>query len=106
MMRFETCRVCGLRWNVSALNPVQEAEYVCPVCRRRDRDEARDVLGRRLKRCRADRGLSGQTVAELCGLSRDAVYEFERGRRNPRAEELAALANFYRVSVDWLLGRG
>lgn len=104
--RYEYCRCCGRRWNVSTLQKIPFEGYICPECCSRTRDDVRDTLRQRLQRCRVERALSGQTVAELCGLARDAVYDFEHGRRTPRAEELAVLADFYRVSVDWLMGRG
>lgn len=104
--RYEICRRCGLKWNVSALQKIPQEGYLCPECGSRNRMQVRDALAQRLQRCRVQRKLSGQTVAELCGLPKDAVYEYEHGKRQPKAEDLAALADFYRVSVDWLLGRG
>lgn len=71
--RHAYCRICGLRWNVSVYQKIPFDGYVCPECNRRNRSEVRDTLQQRLQRCRVERRLSGQTVAELCGLSRDAV---------------------------------
>ena len=44
-------------------------------------------------------------VSELCGLERGAVRRYERGERLPSVEALIALADYYEVSIDYLLGR-
>ena len=61
----------------------------------------------RLRRLREEQRpvKSMATVSELCGLERGAVRRYERGERMPTAEALAALADYYDVSVDFLLGR-
>lgn len=44
-------------------------------------------------------------VARRVGTQRSAVSKWEAGARRPDPGILATLANLYRVSVDWLLGR-
>ena len=38
--RYETCRECGLEWNVSKQAAIPWSGYLCPVCRGKIRKEA------------------------------------------------------------------
>lgn len=51
---------------------------------------------------------SGYTKAQICdvvGISRTAYYYYELGDREPSASILAALADCFQVSIDYLMGR-
>jgi transcriptional regulator with XRE-family HTH domain len=53
------------------------------------------------------RNLNEYQLAEAAGMQRDAVRNMLRGdSRQPRIEKLEALADYFRVTVDYLLGRG
>jgi len=60
---------------------------------------------RRLKRLREKRGVSRRVLSELCGLDKDRVRLYEKGIRQPSAQALCELADYFGVTVDWLLGR-
>ena len=60
---------------------------------------------RRLKQLREKKHLRRQTLSELCGLHPDAVRRYERGLASPSIEAVCALAEYFDVPVDWLLGR-
>lgn len=64
-------------------------------------------MGARLRALReAQRPIKSMAVvSELCGLGRSAVRRYERGERLPTLEALIALADYYHVSIDYLLGR-
>lgn len=66
-----------------------------------------ETLPVRLRRLREERKpvRSMAVVSELCGLSPGAVKQYERGRRRPGADALVALADYYGVSVDYILCR-
>lgn len=64
-----------------------------------------NVFGRRLQQLRERRRISRRVLAELCGLSRNMVGRYERGERRPTLETVVVLADFFGVTVDWLLGR-
>lgn len=49
--------------------------------------------------------ISRQTLSELCGLAPDAVRRYERGEARPSMEALVRLADFFGVSIDYLVGR-
>lgn len=63
-----------------------------------------EVFRQRLCRLRKCRGLSQRALGELCGLNKNAVQLYENGRM-PSVGSLIALADFFDVSTDYLLGR-
>lgn len=58
-----------------------------------------------IKDLRKQRKLSAQQVADLCGISIGVYKAYESGQRNLGVPALQKLADFYNVSVDYLLGR-
>lgn len=61
-----------------------------------------------LRRAREERGLTKKAVADAIGMQRPnyARYELENNEnRLPRLEQLMALADYYGVSIDYLVGR-
>ena len=61
------------------------------------------ALGERIKACRQSAGMSQEKVAELVGVSRQAVAKWEAGRSAPNTENLFRLAEVFRTTVDLLL---
>ena len=59
----------------------------------------------RLERLRCRRRISRRVLSELCGLDRNAVSRYERGEKMPSVRSLIAIADFFEVSTDYLLGR-
>ena len=59
----------------------------------------------RLRELRAAKKLNQDEVAEACGISRIALARYETGTRTPRAVYVARLAEYYGVTVDYLMGR-
>ena len=49
--------------------------------------------------------MSRQAVADTIGISTKSLERYENGEREPVASVLAALADLYGVSADYLLGR-
>jgi transcriptional regulator with XRE-family HTH domain len=62
----------------------------------------KEAIAARLTLARKQAGLSQAQVAKLLSLHRPSISEAEAGRRNVTATELAALAEIYGVSIDWL----
>ena len=58
-----------------------------------------------IRKLRDDRNLSQQQVADLLGISKVGYQNYEVGRRKPTFEMLIALADFFGVSLDYLVGR-
>ena len=66
------------------------------------------VLGVIIMRLREIRKLSGLTMKELgirIGVSESAISQYETGKRQPDYETLLKIADYFGVSVDYLLGK-
>lgn len=59
----------------------------------------------RLQQLREKKRISRKVLSELCGLSSDAVRRYERGEVEPTLHSLVAIAEYFEVSVDYLVGR-
>lgn len=64
-----------------------------------------NAFPRRLQTLRKNAHLSRKTLGELCGLSKNTIGLYECGKRRPTARSLEALADYFGVTVDYLLGR-
>lgn len=60
-------------------------------------------LGERIKDCRLKANLSQEKLAELVGVSRQAVTKWESGQSAPNTENLFKLAEILGTTVDFLL---
>lgn len=63
-----------------------------------------ESLNQKLKKAREKTGFNQRDVAHETGIPQPSIARFETGERIPDAEKLGTLADFYGVSVDWLLG--
>ncbi|SNY19169.1 Helix-turn-helix domain-containing protein [Orenia metallireducens] len=61
--------------------------------------------GERLRELRKDKGLTMDELAEQTGLSQSYISEIERNIKEPKFDKLNLLANYFDVSVDYILGR-
>ena len=62
------------------------------------------ILGKRLKELREERGLTQKQVAESLNLHSVTYLHYEKDQREPPLSVLAAMAIYFEVSVDYLLG--
>lgn len=62
-------------------------------------------FSRMLKQLREEKSLSQKDIAEYLGLTRQAVASYELAKREPDYDVLKKLADYFGVSVDYLLGR-
>lgn len=63
-----------------------------------------NTMGKRLQELRDLRGVNQEVAAEACGMSRIALARYETGVRVPRMDKAAVLAEYYGVTVDYILG--
>jgi len=61
------------------------------------------ALGERIRACRQSAGMSQEKVAELVGVSRQAVTKWEMNQSAPNTENLFRLAEIFGTTVDMLL---
>jgi len=59
----------------------------------------------RIRDLREDRDMNQTQIAKVLGMSQTGYSKYETGENDPSTQVLIALANFYGVSVDYLLGR-
>ncbi|NLB90761.1 MAG: helix-turn-helix transcriptional regulator [Clostridiales bacterium] len=69
---------------------------------RRKREVDQKIVDR-LVELRKRHSLSQEEVAEVLGISRQAVSKWERGESSPDTENLIGLANLYQLTIDALL---
>jgi len=62
-------------------------------------------LARRLRECRKEKGLTQGQVAIYCDITEKTYQNYELSTREPRLEILIRIAEFYEVSLDYLVGR-
>jgi len=66
--------------------------------------EALDRVGPRLRRLRAQRGVTLTSLAAATGISKSTLSRLETGQRRPSLEVLLPLAQAYHVPLDDLVG--
>ena len=64
------------------------------------------VFAERLRKLRTERGLSQQKLADMCGIGVVTVWDYENEKYTPTLYNAFVLADFFGVSLDWLVGRG
>ena len=62
------------------------------------------IFAERIRELRIEHGLSQEKVGELIGVTRYAVYSYEKGRACPEMKGLITLAKYFEVSIDYLAG--
>lgn len=61
--------------------------------------------GDKIVALREKRGLTQEELAAIIGISRASLSHYEKNRRTPDYTVLTKLADFFEVSVDYMLGR-
>lgn len=64
----------------------------------------KDILSKRLKKCRDEAGLTQIKVAIYCDITEKAYQNYELGVHEPKVSILARIARLYKVSIDYLVG--
>lgn len=62
-------------------------------------------LANRLTTLRSRHDITQQELADKIGVSRGTVGMYEIGKREPDADTLGKIADYFNVSTDYLLGR-
>jgi len=62
-------------------------------------------LGDRLKKIRKDKNLRQIDLANSLGLAQTTIANYEQGTRFPNEKTLSQIADFFNISLDYLLGR-
>ena len=59
----------------------------------------------RIKELRTEEGMTQEALGKIIGVKRYAVYTYERGLNYPEVRCLIMLADHFKVSLDYLVGR-
>ena len=62
-------------------------------------------MANRIKDLREDRDMRQSDLAGAVGIDQRTISNYETGKTNPDSEALIRLANFFEVSIDYLVGR-
>jgi transcriptional regulator with XRE-family HTH domain len=63
------------------------------------------IFGKRLKELRNEKDLTQEKLGQIFNVRKGTISNWENGNRFPNEETLIKLADFFDVSVDYLLGR-
>ena len=59
----------------------------------------------RLRELRKEKGVFQQDIAAIVGTTKMAVSHWEKGHSEPSIAQLIAIAEYFGVSVDFLIGK-
>ena len=62
------------------------------------------IFAERIKYLRAEKGIGQVELAKELGVSSGAISFWENGLREPTMSSLIALAKFFHVSIDYIVG--
>lgn len=64
----------------------------------------KEGFAEKLKKARIDAGYTQKQIEEYTGIGQSHLSKYETGVVEPDIEKLGILADFYEVSIDWLVG--
>ena len=64
----------------------------------------KEILAKRLRECREQRGITQSQAAIYCGITEHTYQNYELCAREPKLSILVRIAEFYQVSLDYLAG--
>ncbi len=59
----------------------------------------------RIKDLRRKNGMTQEALGKIIGVKRDSIYTYEKGLNYPEVRNLIILADYFGVSIDYLVGR-
>ncbi len=62
------------------------------------------MIGKQLKELRKEANLTQEQLADILNITHHAISSYERNITSPSDETKIAIANYFKVSVDYLLG--
>lgn len=61
------------------------------------------MFGERLKQLRDEKGMSQEELAAILNVTQQTVNNYENNKREPKQEMLCKIAEYFSVSIDWLV---
>lgn len=66
---------------------------------------SKEIFSTRIKEERLKKNLKQSEIGKIVGLSDNAISDIERGYRLTTIDKIVELADFFDVSIDYLVGR-
>lgn len=63
------------------------------------------VFGERLKKLRTEKGMSQKKLSLEIHYAQSVICDWENGKSEPSASAILAVAEYFNVSCDFLLGK-
>ena len=63
-----------------------------------------EMLGKRIKECRLEMGLSVKEVADIIHMKKASYISCEAGEKDMKCRKLLTLSHLFHASTDYLLG--
>ena len=63
------------------------------------------IFSQRLKKQRLQIGITQEFLAMELQLTPSSIWKYENARRFPRLSGLVSIADYFNISIDYLLGR-
>ena len=68
-------------------------------------EKTTENFGKKLRLLRKLKGYTQEQLAEILNTTRSCISNYELGNRQPDNETVSAVADFFDVSIDYLMGR-
>lgn len=62
-------------------------------------------IGQNLRKIREEHNLRQEDIAGKLNLAKNTYNQYENNKRTPTIESLWKIADFYKTSIDYLVGR-
>ena len=63
------------------------------------------IFSERLRDLRLEHGMTQEEVGKIIGVKRYSIYGYEKGNNYTEVPGLITLADYFGVSIDYLVGR-
>ena len=63
------------------------------------------IIGKRIKELREENDLNQKQLADILGIQNTTLSQYESGARTPSDDIKKAIADYFEVSLDYLMGR-
>jgi Predicted transcriptional regulators len=64
-----------------------------------------EILAKNMKKCRIENKLTQQEIADKLNIHQATYAGYESGKHKPEPETIVKIADIFKVSTDYLLGR-
>ena len=67
--------------------------------------DIKTIIGEKIKKLREEKNITQKELSYHVNTSKESISQYERGVQSPKPETLIMLANYFNVSIDYILGR-